>query len=132
MRWYMDASVAVHAVLPAPDRRARAWLDDVAAMGDEVFSSRLLELELIRALRRERLDVGRAQLVLKRSSLVSVNDGVLRVAAAIEPHIKTLDAIHLATCSMLGSGVTLATHDARMAEVARTVGIDALDPLEDA
>lgn len=129
MRWYLDASVGVYAVLPTPDQRVRAWLDEVAGRGDGLFSSVLLELELIRVLRRERLDVGRVQLLLKRLDLVSINDGALRVAAAIEPHTKTLDAIHLATCSMMGSGVTLVTHDAQMTAVAASLGIDAFDPL---
>src|SRR3546814_18048325 len=62
MRWYLDASLALHAVLPTADSRTRDWLDAVHAQGEEVFSSTLLELELIRTLRRERLDLGRAQL----------------------------------------------------------------------
>lgn len=129
MRWYLDASVAAYAVLPTGDRRVRHWLDEVTEDGGEVYSSTLLELELVRVLRRERLDVGRVQPLLKRVNLVSINDGVLRVAAAVEPHAKALDAIHLATCSMLGSGVTLVSHDAQMVATAATLGIDALDPL---
>src|SRR3546814_2228635 len=54
MRWYLDASLALHAVLPTADSRTRDWLDAVHAQGEEVFSSTLLELELIRTLRRER------------------------------------------------------------------------------
>lgn len=128
MRWYLDASVALHAALPG-DRRARTWLDSNRARGDEVFSSTLLELELVRTLRRERMDVARAQLVLRRVTLVSIDDGVLRVAGAIEPHVKSLDAIHLATCSMLGSGITVITHDRSMTVAATELGFDTLDPL---
>jgi len=129
MQWYVDTSVVLHATLPWGDSRAAAWLDRVRAEGDAVFSSALLELELVRALRRERLDPSLAQPVVRRINLVSIDDGVLRFAAAIEPHIKSLDAIHLATCALLGTGVSLATHDANMAIVARSLGLDAFDPL---
>lgn len=129
MRWYLDASVALHAVLPGGDQRARTWLDSVRANGDEVFSSTLLHLELTRVLRREHVDPRLAQPVLERIHQVSIDDGVLRFAAAIEPHLKSLDAIHLATCSLLGTGVTVATHDANMADVAISLGLDVLDPV---
>ena len=129
MRWYLDASVALHATLPGGDGRARDWLDAARRAGDEVYSSTLLHLELTRVLRRERLDPILARPVLDRINLVSIDDGVLRFAAAIEPHIKSLDAIHLATCSLLGSGVAVVTHDASMVEVALLLGLDAFDPL---
>ncbi len=129
MRWYLDASVALHAALPGGDRRARTWLDSTRDSGDEVFSSTLLDLELTRTLRRERMELMRAQLVLRRITLVSIDDGVLRVAGAIEPHVKSLDAIHLATCTMLGSGITVVTHDRGMVVAAAELGFDAFDPL---
>lgn len=129
MRFYLDSSIALHALLPGGDVRARLWLDDVASRGDEVFSSVLLQLEVTRVLRREQLDVARGRLVLDRVSLVSIDDGIIRFAAAIEPHVKSLDAIHLATCSLLGSGVSVVSHDAVMHGVAAQLGLDALDPL---
>lgn len=129
MRYYLESSVALHAVLPGGDSRARDWLDGAATRGDEVFSSVLLHLEMTRVLRREQLDPSRARLVMDRVSRVSIDDGIIRVAAAIEPHVKSLDAIHLATCSLLGSNVTLVSHDTTMREVAGQLGIDDLDPL---
>lgn len=105
------------------------WLERAHAVGG-VYSSVLLELELVRVLRRERLPVEWAGNVLDRVGLVSVDDGVLRSAAAIEPHIRSLDAIHLATCALLGNAVTLATHDAHMQSVARVLGRDVVDPLD--
>lgn len=129
MRWYLDASVALHALLPGGDPRARRWLDETRLAGEDVYSSTLLRLELTRVLRRERLDLDLARPVLDRLNLVSIDDGVLRFAAAIEPHIKSLDAIHLATCLLLGSGVTVATHDSTMRDVAQQLGLDVVDPL---
>ena len=129
MRWYIDASVALHALLPGGDLRARRWLDEVTQAGDEVFSSMLLHLELARVLRREALDVSMARPVLDRVNLVSIDDGVLRFAAAIEAHIKSLDAIHLATCALLGANISMVTHDAQMSAAAAGLGLDTIDPL---
>jgi predicted nucleic acid-binding protein len=103
MRWYLDASVALHALLPGGDPRARQWLDSVDD-DDHIYSSVLLNLELSRTLRREQLEVARARLVTDRLHQVSIDDGILRFAAAIEPHAKSLDAIHLATCSSSAQG----------------------------
>ncbi len=129
MRWYLDASVALHALLPGGNPRARQWLDSADDDDDDIYSSVLLNLELSRTLRREQLEVARARLVTDRLHQVSIDDGILRFAAAIEPHAKSLDAIHLATCSLLGSGVTIATHDSMMRDVAGQLGLDAFDPL---
>lgn len=129
MRWYIDASVALHALLPGGDLRARRWLDEVTQAGDDVFSSMLLHLELARVLRREGLDVSMARPVLDRVNLVSIDDGVLRFAAAIEAHIKSLDAIHLATCALLGANISVVTHDAQMSTAAASLGLEAMDPL---
>ena len=129
MRWYIDASVALHALLPGGDLRARRWLDEVTQAGDEVFSSMLLHLELARVLRREALDVSMARPVLDRVNLVSIDDGVLRFAAAIEAHIKSLDAIHLATCALLGANIGIVTHDAQMSAAAASLGLETMDPL---
>ena len=129
MRWYIDASIALHALLPGGDLRARDWLDSVIEAGDEVFSSTLLHLELTRVLRREGLDVLMARPVLDRINLVSIDDGILRFAAAIETHIKLLDAIHLATCALLESRISVVTHDANMALLAVGLGLETMDPL---
>lgn len=129
MRWYIDASVALHALLPGGDLRARRWLDEVTQAGDDVFSSMLLHLELARVLRREGLDVSMARPVLDRVNLVSIDDGVLRFAAAIEAHIKSLDAIHLATCALLGANIRIVTHDAQMSAAAASLGLETMDPL---
>jgi len=89
----------------------------------------LLQLEVTRVLRREGLDVSMARPLLDRVNLVSIDDGVLRFAAAIEAHVKSLDAIHLATCAMLGANISVVTHDVQMSAAAATLGLDSMDPL---
>lgn len=132
MRFYLDASVALHAVLPWGDVRARKWLVSLDDGAESLLSSRLLELEMVRVLRRERLDTAWTALVLDRLDVVSLDDHVLQRAADIKPHVKSLDAIHLATCALLGSKVSLVTHDVNMANVAEALGHAVFDPLHDA
>lgn len=129
MRFYLDTSVALHAILPGGDERVADWLDSVRHDGGELFSSTLLHVEMARVLRRDGLDVALCKPVLDRVGLVSIDDAVIRSAVDIEPHAKSLDAIHLATCSLLGSDVTLVTHDATMEQAAVQLGLDPLDPL---
>ena len=131
MRFYLDSSVAVHAILPSDDLRARAWLASMAGQANTVCSSSLLRLEMVRVLRREQMDPAWACLVTDRVDLISIDDGVLRFAEAIEPRVKSLDAIHLATCALLAGDTTLVTHDATMARVAGNQGLDVHDPLAD-
>lgn len=127
MRWYLDSSVALDVVLRPLDRSA-SWMKSNLTAGDEFASSSLLKLEAARVLRRENLALHSADHVLNNASFFGIDDGVLRFAAAIEPHIKSLDAIHLATCSLLGSTVTLASHDRQMLAVAEELGLDVHDP----
>lgn len=129
MMLYLDTSVALHAILPWGDSRARTWLESVHDGGEDICSSTLLQLETVRALRREQLDTGYARLVLDRLHLISIDDGVLRFAATIEAHVKSLDAIHLATCSLLGNAVTVVTHDVHMSHIAAHLGFEVCDPL---
>ena len=52
-----------------------------------------------------------------------------RLAAAIETHVKSLDAIHLATAAMLPAPVTIVTRDRRMRDAARTLNLACSDAL---
>ena len=53
MLFYVDASVALHALLPWGDGRARAWLQSFDDQRADICSSTLLQLEMIRVLRCE-------------------------------------------------------------------------------
>lgn len=61
--------------------------------------------------------------------LVPVTDGILAEAESIVPHVKTLDAIHLASLIATGLDATLVTHDARLADVASIIGYPVIDPV---
>lgn len=90
-----------------------------------------LQLQLTRVLPRAGLNVSMARPVLDRVNLVSIGGGILRFAAAMELHVKSLDAIHLGTIGLLGSGIAVVTRDDNMAEIAARLGLEVIKPLSD-
>lgn len=130
--YYLDTSVAVRILLhhsPA----AAAWFDDVnASSKDLLVSSRLLRTEMSRVLRRTEQPLTRRSHVLDYVGTLAVDHAVLQEAEAIVPHIRTLDADHLA--SALRSGIedlVVATHDHSVSDVAVLLGFDVHDPVTD-
>jgi len=128
VRLYLDTSVALHVLLPWGDPRASEWLAGTDGV-DALYSSTLLQLEIMRVLRREQMALDLAGDVLDRVSLVSIDDQLLRSAGAIKPHVRSLDAIHMATCGLLGEEMTLVTHDTGLRKAAHELGRATLDPL---
>lgn len=128
---YLDASIVLEALLPGGNLHARRWMDRATKAGDSLTSSTLLELEVIRTLRREGIATATtvASAVVARISLVTIDHTVLKLAGAIEPHVKSLDAIHLATCLRVGPRAVMVTHDRAMAAAAADLGLETYDPL---
>ena len=125
---YVDTSVAL-AHLFAEDRcpPRSFWTETLV-------SSRLLEYEIWTRLHAREATASRgeaAQEVIARISLLELAPLVL--ARALDPFpvsVRTLDALHLASCQFLrdrGQRVELASYDYRMANAAGALGI----PLRD-
>lgn len=128
-RLFLDSSVAVRVLLGHSPAAAR-WFDAVTADGESsVIASRLLRTELTRVLRREGQQVRLRDEILDHVGTLPISEAVLAEAEAIVPHLKTLDAIHLASLIRSGLDAVVVTHDARMREVAELVGFDVLDPV---
>lgn len=129
-RWlYLDASVAVRALL-GHSARAADWLEAADGSADvEIVSSRILRTEITRVLRRESLPVGERDRLLVGVSLIPVTEGILQQAEAIIPHVKTIDAIHLASALSIGRDPIIVTHDANMRAVAADLGLRTHDPV---
>ena len=123
--YYLDSSVATRALL-GHSPSAASWIDR-----HTVASSRILRTELTRVLRREGLPVTRRDEILDVVSLVPVTEGVLAASEAIEPHVKTLDAIHLGSVVAAGLDATIVSHDAGMIAAATSLGYPTLDPVEE-
>lgn len=127
---YLDSSVALLAIKKTPVRTA-VW-DFLLPNSPNLISSRLLKTEVLRTLRRDALSLTQADELLPRVLLIPIDETIHRVAESFESHIKSLDAIHLATALLCGSGVTVASHDARMLTVAAELGIKTIDPVQEA
>lgn len=67
--------------------------------------------------------------VLDHVSLVRLGEGILTSAEAITEHVKTLDAIHLASTVATGADTVVVTHDVTLKTVAVNLGFATLDPV---
>jgi uncharacterized protein len=124
---YLDSSAIVKLVAREPETPG---LVEAVRTDPAVISSALAWTEVIRAVKRARGRVARAQEVLEGIALVPIDDGILRGAADLSPAgLRTLDAIHVATALSLGEDVTtLVTYDGRLAEAATVAGIPVIAP----
>lgn len=129
--WYLDTSVVLRIAL-GHSAAAGKWFTRQFRRGDAFVASRLTVLESTRVLRRENLDREIAEDILDTATLLSVDDALLAEAGAIPAHVKSLDALHLATAARVGINiVTMVTHDASMANAARDFGFKVFDPVTD-
>ncbi len=125
---YVDTSVAVHVLLGTAS--ARDWFDEATGGAEPVISSRLLRTELTRVLRREGLPLARRDEVLDHLSVVPLDHAVLQEAEAIVPHVRTLDAIHLASALRTGiDDLVVVTTTRPCGPVAGELGLRTLDPV---
>ncbi len=124
---YLDSSVALRTILDVPERlRLQDWID---ASDTNPVSSRLLRTEVIRVLRRDGRPVSDAEPLLSRVGMFDITRETYAVAESIERHVRTLDALHLATALLIGESVTVATHDVAMKAVAEHLGLRTVDPV---
>ena len=125
--FYIDSSVGLQALLNTPHRRQLiAWIDQD---DNQFISSRLLRTEITRVLRREGEPANAGEALLTRVGLLAITEKIHQQAEAISIHVKTLDALHIATALLVPEVLTLATHDSHMAEVAAHLGLPVLDPV---
>ena len=129
---YLDTSVALLSLLgqPGADEAARLIMDAHAEEG--LVSSCLLKVEMARAAHRDHFDVRAVDEFVVGVELIEIGPDVIERASALTGELKSLDAIHLATAMLLDNPrhpVTILTHDARLADAARSRGLGAIDPL---
>jgi predicted nucleic acid-binding protein len=125
---YLDSSAIVKLVIAEPESEVlRGYL----RRRRPLVSSALARAEVLRAL----LPVGEAAVsrgrdVLRRLTLVRINDRVLDAAGTLEPtQLRSLDAIHLATAQLFGEELGhVVTYDDRMADAARQIGLKTASP----
>jgi len=124
---YLDSSVALRTILDVPEReRLQAWMQEAGT----IVSSRLLRTEVIRVLRRDDRPLTDGTPLLDRVGMLEISRETHSVAESIERHVKTLDALHLATALLIGERVTVATHDRTMKTVAGHLSLNVTDPVD--
>lgn len=125
---YLDSSVALRTILDVPERvPLQKWMQ---TPGMVHVSSRLLRTEVVRVLRRDARPLTDGTPLLDRIGMLDITRETHTVAESIERHIKTLDALHLATALLIGEPVTVASHDTVMKKVAEHLGFRVTDPVE--
>lgn len=126
--WYLDSSAIVKLVAAEPETPALA---SFLADRPTLVSSALATTEVHRAV----LPLGgrflrQAGEVMARIELIRVSSEVLASAGRLEPvSLRSLDAIHLATASLLGDTLGgVVTYDERMSSAVESYGWSAHSP----
>lgn len=125
---YLDSSAIVKLVVEEPESTA---LRHFLRRRRDLVSSALARTEVLRALLPGGEDaLARGREVLQRIELIRMNDRILEAAGVLVPsEVRSLDAIHLATASQLGSDLArLVTYDDRMLDAARLLRIKSVMP----
>jgi predicted nucleic acid-binding protein len=124
---YLDTSAFVKLVRAEPETRAL-----VAALhgAERLVASEILEVEALRAVRRERASMNTARAQLDGIRLLPMHADIRARASALEPpHLRSLDAIHLATALSVADRLDcLYTYDERLAAAARRARLDVKAP----
>ena len=128
MATYLDSSAIVKLAVREPESLAlRRYL----RRRSPLVSSTLARTEVLRALLPAGdVAIARGRAVLQRIDLVRVNDRILNAAGVLRPpHLRSLDAIHLATAQELRDDLTaLVTYDDRMVTAAKHLGYRIVQP----
>jgi predicted nucleic acid-binding protein len=128
---YLDPSALVKLVLPEPESSA---LLGAIAGAELLVSSIVAAVEVPRAARRladgHGVVVERAEDVIDGVELLWLDAGIVSAASRLSPvHLRSLDAIHLASALSLGGSLTsFAAYDRRLLEAAREHALPVLTP----
>jgi uncharacterized protein len=129
---YLDTSALVKLIRLESESDALAdWLD--VRIENRWITSALTEVELSRALRMVAPEgLARVPSLLTRLDVFEIDPIIRSTAAAyLDPNLRSLDAIHLATAQIAATAgplVALVTYDKRLAEAARALGVTAVAP----
>ncbi len=131
----MDSSALAKRVVNEPESpRLLTVLRGMVAHGDQLVTSELTVIEISRTLRR-RLDAESPRAVVEAIDValaglktMPISGQVTDVARRLGPSsLRSLDAIHLATATLIGADIVLA-YDDRLLRSAEEVGFATLTP----
>jgi len=126
---YIDASAALKLIVEEPE----SWALAETLAGDQLISSEICRVELVRVLLRLGLGQGAERLVrgvVDRIELLRLDDQILDRASEVGPNdLRTLDAIHLASALAIGRELdAVVTYDRRLAGAAEEAGLAVMSP----
>ncbi len=125
---YLDSSAIVKLVIAEPGSlELRSFVDDPGSLATSIVSV----VEASRAV--ERADfalVARVDEAFRMVNVIGLDGEIARLAARLRPpRLRSLDAIHMASASVLGSGLqAFITYDRRLADAAREAGMQVVSP----
>ncbi len=125
---YIDTSALLRVIFPDDTTPV---LEEYLGRDPELVSSTLLQVEARRGtLRRAPRRLPQVDVVLREVEIVGIGDAVIESAGRLsDPHLRSLDAIHLATALLIGEDVeALLTYDDRLADAARAHGLAVVSP----
>lgn len=123
---YVDTSAFLDRLMIQKDfERTTAALVDAERRGERIVASRLLRLEARRVQVRLGLDWTSIERQVQELQLLPLSESVWRAAFDIEVHVKTLDALHLATCQLIDA--RLLTSDDQLRRAATAIGVAVVD-----
>lgn len=102
-----------------------AEVESLFESGEDLLSSRLLEVELHTTVDRRGGSHADVEAIVHRVDLDAVDDEVLDHVLSLGSGLRAMDAIHLSTALLYGDAMTaLATFDRELAEVAQEFGLE--------
>lgn len=129
MAFVVDSSAIVKLIVDEPKSQSfSAWLKNCK---DDLFVSEIAHTEVARAVTRVDVSLhGQLNNVLERFGTIRVSSQILTIASVLSPtNLRTLDAIHLASCLILGDDLTgFVTYDSTQAAAASHNGIAVIAP----
>lgn len=128
---YLDSCALIKLVLEEPE--SEALEEHLAEHGGTVqVSSEIATVEVLRALVRIEVEAevkSEAEALLKDYARLPVKSSIPHAAALPGKHLRSLDALHLATAQMLGRTLTqFITYDKRLAQAAQDAGLPVVAP----
>ena len=129
MAFVVDSSAIVKLIVDEPQSQSfGTWLKDCK---QDLFVSEIAHTEVARAvLRVDSRLTSQLKTVFERFGTIRVSSQVLTVASVLNPStLRTLDAIHLASCLILGDDLNgFVTYDDAQSEAAIQNGIKVVAP----
>ena len=129
MAFVVDSSAIVKLIVAEPHSKTfSTWLKNCK---HDLFVSELAHVEVARAIARVDSSLhGQLNTVLERFGTIRVSSQILTIAGVLPPtSLRTLDAIHLASCLILGDDLKgFVTYDSAQANAAKHNGITVIAP----